>query len=128
MNGNFRKYGLLAIKALIALAFAAAGIAKLMGAEMMVATFDAVGVGQWFRYVTGIIEVGSAILLFVPGRQAYAAALLVCTMIGAVLAHIFLIGPSAVPAIILGVLSAVVLYNHRDQLSSGHSLQTPKTT
>ena len=78
MNGKV----LLGIKALLTLAFAAAGLAKLAGAEMMVQTFDAVGVGQWFRYVTGIIEVGSAILLWVPGFAAYAAGLLVCTMIG----------------------------------------------
>ncbi|MEP1206685.1 MAG: DoxX family protein [Rhizobiaceae bacterium] len=112
---NIQKYGLLAIKALLTLAFAAAGLAKLVGAEMMVATFDAVGVGQWFRYVTGLIEVGSAILLWMPGRQLLAAALLVCTMIGAVLAHLLIIGPSAVPAIVLGLLAAIVAYAHRDQ-------------
>ena len=53
------KYLLLALKGLVALAFAAAGLAKLAGVDMMVATFDAIGVGQWFRYVTGIIELGS---------------------------------------------------------------------
>ena len=30
-------------------------LAKLPGVEMMVGTFDAIGVGQWFRYVTGAI-------------------------------------------------------------------------
>ena len=65
---------LLIIRALLTAAFAAAGLAKLAGAEMMVQTFDAVGFGQWFRYVTGAIEVGSAIALWIPGLQAYAAA------------------------------------------------------
>lgn len=116
MNSNIRKYGLLAIKVLVGLAFAAAGISKLLGVEMMVATFDAVGVGQWFRYVTGAIEVGAAILLFVPGRQAIGAGLLVCTMIGAVLAHLLILGPSAMPAVVLGLLSAVVLFAHKDQV------------
>lgn len=50
---------------------------------MMVQTFAGVGVGQWFRYLTGIIEIGSAVLRGVPGRQAIGAGLLVCTMIGA---------------------------------------------
>ncbi len=113
MSDNVKKYGLMAIKAILTLAFAAAGLAKLAGAEMMVATFDAVGLGQWFRYVTGIIEVGSSILLWVPGAQFYAAGLLVCTMIGAVLAHLFILGPSAMPALVLGILAATVAWNNR---------------
>ena len=119
MNENIKKYGLLAIKILAGLAFLAAGSAKLLGVEMMVGTFEAIGVGQWFRYLTGAIEVVSAILLFVPGKQAYGAALLVCTMIGAVAAHLLVLGPSAVPALVLGIFSAIILYAHRDQLSIG---------
>jgi putative oxidoreductase len=117
MNDKVRKYGLLVLKILAGLAFIAAGIAKLIGAEMMVATFEAIGVGQWFRYVTGAIEVASAVLLFVPGKQVYGAGLLVCTMIGAVVAHTFILGPSAMPALGLGVISAIIFYAHRNQLS-----------
>ena len=115
MSENVKQYGLLAIKAVLTLAFVAAGFAKLSGQEMMVQTFEAVGVGQWFRYVTGIIEVGAAVLLWVKGMQFIGAGLLVCTMSGAVLAHLFIIGPSAVPALILGVLSAIVAYHYRAQ-------------
>lgn len=106
-------YATLAAKVLLTLAFLAAGLSKLAGVEMMVATFDAIGVGQWFRYVTGLIEVGGAVLLWVPGLQLIGAALLVCTMIGAALAHAFLLGPSMVPALVLGALGAFVAYRHR---------------
>lgn len=116
---NVQKWGLLGVKALLTLAFVAAGLAKLSGQEMMVATYDAIGVGQWFRYLTGIIEVGAAVLLWLPGRQWLGAGLLVCTMIGAVLAHVLILGPSLVPALILGILSAIVLYAHRDQIPAG---------
>ncbi|MBL4598907.1 MAG: DoxX family protein [Rhizobiaceae bacterium] len=119
MNENVKKYGLLALKVLAGLAFMAAGLAKLLGVEMMVGTFEAIGVGQWFRYVTGAIEVMSAVLLFVPGKQVYGAGLLVCTMIGAVVAHTFILGPSAIPALGLGVISAIIFYAHRNQLSFG---------
>jgi putative oxidoreductase len=109
------------IKVVLTLAFAAAGGAKLAGAEMMVQTFDDVGVGQWFRYVTGAIELGSAIVLWVPGFAAYAAGLLVCTMIGAFLAHLTVLSAlglgAAVPALVLGVLAGVVLWANRAQLS-----------
>jgi putative oxidoreductase len=36
------------------------GSLKLAGAPPMIAVFDAVGIGQWFRYLTGTIEVVSA--------------------------------------------------------------------
>ncbi|CAN0604405.1 unnamed protein product, partial [Ectocarpus sp. 12 AP-2014] len=75
-----------------------------------------VGVGQWFRYVTGIIEVGAAILLWVRGKEAIGAGLLVVTMIGAVIAHLAILGPSALPALILGVLASAVLYIYRGQI------------
>lgn len=112
------KYAVLGIKALLTLAFVAAGSFKLIGAEMMVQTFDAIGWGQWFRYLTGLIEVGAAILLWVPGRQAIGAALLTATMAAAVLFHVFVLGPSLVPALVLGVLAAVVLWQHRDQVGA----------
>lgn len=112
------KYAILGIKSVLTLAFIAAGGAKLMGVEMMVGTFEAIGIGQWFRYVTGIIEVGAAVLLWVRGREAIGAGLLVATMIGAVLAHLVVLGPSAVPAIILGVLAAFILWTHKQQLLS----------
>lgn len=113
---NIQSKVVILIKALLTLAFLAAGLAKLAGADMMVATFEAVGVGQWFRYVTGIIEVGGAILLWINGRQAIGAGLLTCTMIGAVLTHLLILGPSAMPATVLGLLSAYILYKHKDQL------------
>ncbi len=44
--------------------------AKLLGAAMPVAELDKIGMGQGLRYVTGVIEVGSALLLV---RAAMAA-------------------------------------------------------
>lgn len=116
MPSVVQKYGLLIIKFLLTFAFVAAGFAKLAGAEMMIQTFEAVGAGQWFRYVTGVIEIGGALLVWLPGRQFYGAALLLCAMIGAVLAHLFIIGPSAVPALALGILAAITVFAHRDQV------------
>lgn len=110
------RYLSLGLRALLTAAFVAAGFAKLSGVEMMVATYDAIGVGQWFRYVTGIIEVGGAVLLWLPGLQVVGAGLLGATMVGAVLTHVLILGPSAVPAIVLGLLNAAVLYVHRDQI------------
>ncbi|SFQ96949.1 DoxX family protein [Poseidonocella sedimentorum] len=106
----------IALRALLTLAFVAAGGAKLAGVDMMVATYDAIGLGQWFRYLTGIVEIAGAVLLWLPRRQVVGAGLLGATMVGAALAHLVVLGPSAVPAIVLGLLSAGVLYIHRAQI------------
>ena len=89
---------------------------NLAGVDMMVETYETLGFGQWFRYVTGVVEVGSALLLWLPGKKAWGAGLLVCTMIGALFANLFLLNSGALPAIILGGLSAVVLFAYREQL------------
>lgn len=112
------KYVSLGLRILLTLAFLGAGGAKLAGVDMMVATFDQIGFGQGFRYLTGIIEVVGAALLWVPRRQVIGAALLGGTMVGAVLTHLFILGPSALPAIVLGLLCTAVLYLHRDQIST----------
>lgn len=111
-------YGGWALKIVVGLAFLAAGGSKLAGVEDMVLVFDQVGFGQWFRYVTGVIEVVGAVLLFIPGRAVFGAGLLICTMIGAILTHLFLIGGSAVPALVLLLLSAVIAWMHKDQMSA----------
>ena len=111
-------YAILAIKALLTLAFVGAGGAKLMGVEMMVQTFDAIGWGQWFRYLTGVIEVGAGVLLWVKGREAIGAFLLTATMAAAVLFHLLVLGPSFVPALVLGILAAIILWQHRDQIGA----------
>jgi hypothetical protein len=45
---------------------------KLAGQPQMVEIFQAIGLGQWFRYVTGVIEAGSALLL-VPSLAFFGA-------------------------------------------------------
>ena len=104
------------LQVLLAAAFLMAGFAKLSGQPMMVDMFEKIGIGQWFRYVTGSIEVVSAILLLVPRFTAVGAVLLVCTMIGAVITHLAVIGGSPVPAAVLGVLVAVILWGRYRRL------------
>ena len=54
-----------------------AGFAKLSGDEQMIQTFAATGIGQWHRYVPGLIEVASAILLLIPALSGIGALLAV---------------------------------------------------
>jgi hypothetical protein len=96
--------------------FLLAGGSKLLGAAPMVALFNVIGIGQWFRYVTGLIEVGSAVALLVPTFAVFGALALMPTMIGAILAQLFIVGDSAVPPAVLLVGVAVVIWARRNEL------------
>ncbi len=112
-----RLFALWALQVILAAMFFLAGGSKLAGAPAMVATFDSIGVGQWFRYVTGVIEVVAAVALLVPRFAPLGALLLVPTMLGAMAAHLFIVGGSpAVPALLL-LAALVVLWARRKQLS-----------
>ena len=99
----------------LAAVFLMAGGSKLAGVPAMVSLFDAVGLGQWFRYVTGVIEVTSGIALLVPSAALFGAMLLIPTMLGATVANLFL-GQSPAPPLVLLLVAAAVAWTRRNQL------------
>jgi len=101
------------LQALAAAAFLMAGGTKLAGAEIHVAMFEKIGFGQWLRYFTGSLEVISAVLLLLPKTAGIGAALLAATMVGAVATHLFIIGGSAAPALVLMLITAAVAWYRR---------------
>lgn len=102
------------LQVLVALAFLGAGFAKLSGQPMMIEMFEKLGLGQWFRYLTGSIELGSAIMLLIPRITFVGAALLVCTMTGAVAAHLFKLGGSPAGPLVLLMLSGLIIWGRFD--------------
>lgn len=103
------------LQVLLAAAFFLFGGAKLAGAEGMVRSFEAIGVGQWFRYVTGLLEVTGAVLLLTPALAGLGGLLLLCVLIGAVLTHLFVIGGSALLALVLLPPTALVVWGRRQR-------------
>lgn len=104
------------VKIVVALVFLAAGLAKLAGVQAMIDVFNTIGLGQWFRYVTGAVEVIGAVVLLIPSRAVFGALLLACTMVCAVITHLTVLPGSPVPAAILFALSAVIAWVQRDQI------------
>ena len=104
------------LQVILAALFLFAGGSKLAGAPAMLALFEAIGVGQRFRFVTGLIEVVSAVALLVPALAPFGALLLLSTMIGAIATHLFIVGGSpALPGLLLLGL-VVVAWARRYQL------------
>src|ERR1700730_13331664 len=100
----------------LALMFLMAGGSKLAGVSAMVDLFDAIGLGQWFRYVTGIIEVVSGIALLVPSAAIFGAMLLIPTMLGAIVTNVFVVPASPVAPLLLLLGAAAVAWARRHQL------------
>jgi putative oxidoreductase len=105
--------GLWTLQILSAALFLFAGGLKVAGVPVMVQLFGAIGLGQWFRYLTGTIEVVSAVLLLIPSLAAYGAAALVVTMIGAIFTHLFIVGGSPAIAIVLLASTATIAWARR---------------
>lgn len=103
------------VQVLLAINFAFSGISKLAGAQAMVDLFTDVGIGQWFRYVVGILEVAGAIGLLIPRLAGLAAIGLGLVMIGAIATHLFIIGGNPLSPIVLLLIAAVVAWGRRDR-------------
>jgi putative oxidoreductase len=109
-----RNGALWVVQVFAATLFFIVGLTKLSGDEQMVQTFAAVGIGQWFRYVTGLIEFMSAILLLIPALSGIGALILVPTMIGAILTHFLIIGGTPALPIGLLIIAFVVAWGRKE--------------
>jgi putative oxidoreductase len=109
-SGKARLITLWTLSGLVALAFIGASGAKLVGVPALVEEFDKVGIGQWFRYFTALLEVAGGIGLLISRYAFYAAVLLAIVMVGAIIAHVTVLGGSPAPAVVLLVLSGIIAY------------------
>lgn len=112
-DARWKTYTAWGAQLLLAAGFAAAGAQKLASTDAMIALFSQLLDGSWFRYLTGTLEIAAAGLLLFPATAFYGAFIALCVLVGAILAQLFFIGGSIVPALVLGVLTVTVLVLRR---------------
>jgi uncharacterized membrane protein YphA (DoxX/SURF4 family) len=101
-----------ALRISVAIVFSLVGLDKLVPrfSSSWVRTFDTIGVGQWFRYFTGIVELTGGLLFLIPEATTLGAAMLIATMCGAMVVQIFVFKSPASAlfpgAYLLGVILA----------------------
>ena len=101
------------VQVLLALVFVGSSWAKLTGKPEMVALFTAIGIGQWFRFVTGILELTGAVLILLPKTSRIGAAMLATVMLGALAAHLFILHvPPTTPGVLF-LMSGFVVWGRR---------------
>ena len=118
-QSKLRERTLWTVQIVTALFFAAAAVSKLAGAEYNVIVFEKVGYGQWFRYVTGFIELSGAILVVVPRLAALGGAILAAVMTGAFFADLHYLDGNGVPALICFAVTASIAWLRRSSLPPG---------
>ncbi len=93
----------------IAAIFVSEGWAKFRD-PFWVRLFGQIGLGQWFRALTGLIEIGGGLMVLIPGLTLIGLALLACTMAGATIAWITVLHAPAnvpIPAALFAALIAM---------------------
>ena len=68
------------LRVVVGLMFLVIAATKLIGTADTVEYFEAIGWGQWFRYLTGSLDLVGAVLLFVPRCTFYGAVVLISSV------------------------------------------------
>jgi len=91
------------------------GGAKLLGSPAAVRLFHDIGWGQWFRYVTGVVELTGGLLLVVPLLAGASALLLMTVMVVATGIELFVLHRPPVAATACLCAHAIIAWNRRGQ-------------
>jgi len=119
VGGRAAAVALWALRVLLAVTIVMAGLAKVGGDAAMVDMFATIGIGQWFRYVVGALELSGAVGVLIPRSSRPAALGLVCLMAGAAVTNLLVLGASPLLPIGLLVASAAVAWGSRPAGAGG---------
>jgi len=89
------------------------GGAKLQGSPLAVRLFQDIGWGQWFRYVTGVVELTGGLLLVVPRLAGASALLLMTVMVAATGIELFVLHRPPVAATACLCAHGIIAWNRR---------------
>ena len=77
---------------------------------MMLDMFGKIGFGQGFRYVTGIIEVGAALLLLWPRTTLPGALAMLAVLAGAFVTQAFVLHGDVVHVIVIAAFVGLLIW------------------
>lgn len=107
-----------ALRVALTAAFIYYGLRKVLSAEADVLIYEAIGFGQFPRYITGSVELACAALLWVPRAQFFGALGLVGTMIVGTSALVLFAGLPFWHLIALGIMAGIVAWAYRHQIGA----------
>ena len=108
-----REHALFLLRAGLTLAFIYYGLRKLGGDPRDITIYQAIGFGQFPRYVTGTVEVTGALLLWVRGWRGVAGLILMVTICVGLTALLLWAGPPYWHMLVLIAGSGTVAWVYR---------------
>ena len=93
----------------VALVFVSVGSSKFTD-PMWVRLFGQIGLGQWFRYLTGVMQMAGGLLVLIPRTALAGIVLAACTMLGATIAWLTVLHApwnAPIPGAIFAILVAI---------------------
>ncbi|WP_342076534.1 hypothetical protein [Yoonia sp. SS1-5] len=103
------------LRAALTIAFLYFGLRKLGSFPTDVAIYEAIGFGQFPRYITGSVEVAGAALLWIRGAEGYAGLLLLATMLVGLSALLIWVGPPYWHMVLLILGTGAIAWAYRAQ-------------
>jgi putative oxidoreductase len=85
---------------------------------LMVDEFNTIGLGQWFRYFTGALELAGGIAILVPSVSVFAAIVLLAVDVGAFVTQIAVLHGDWIHTVVIGAILGAVIYLQRDRFGS----------
>jgi uncharacterized membrane protein YphA (DoxX/SURF4 family) len=101
------------LRILVGAMFVLAGVMKLTSQPMMVVEFDQVGLGQWFRYLTGALELLGGIAVFVPRYSLLGAILLFLIDVGAFVAQVAVLHADWIHTVVIALIIGALIFLQR---------------
>ncbi|SOC84314.1 Uncharacterized membrane protein YphA, DoxX/SURF4 family [Ensifer adhaerens] len=98
--------------------FLSASAMKLSGQPQMVDEFTTIGLGQGFRYLTGLLELAGGIAVLIPRFSPLGALLLLCVDAGAFVTQITILHMDWIHTIVIGALLVAVIALQRPALKA----------
>lgn len=104
------KIGPWVLRLAVAFVFVSCGLEKfgIGPGQEWIRIFAKIGLGDWFRYLTGAMEVAGGLLLVIPFATKIGVALLVTCMAGAIVCHLFVLGDPFSSIINIGLIAAIL--------------------
>ena len=100
------------LRILLGALFILSSVPKLTSAQVSTDMFRTLGAEPWLRYITGLLELSTGVLLLIPKTGRYGALLGLIPMLGAIVTHIAVLGfgfPFPM-AVVFAILCVVILY------------------
>jgi putative oxidoreductase len=101
------------LRILTAALFVFGSFMKLTDSPMTIAEFAVIGLGQWFRYLTGFLELVGSVAILVPVISALGATLLLLVDAGAFFAQLFVLHGDLIHTVVIAVILLAIIYLRR---------------